>query len=297
MPKRCNVPDNKTTQSIDRGELNKAKFYVGEADAEMDLYRTQLGAVAASTIGCREKDGPNEDSAAIVPVGEQYLVLIVADGVGGLAGARKASNLTVKKIRQAVKGIDEANGKKLRTAILDGIEAANQAVLDLGTNSASTLALAEIGPGYVRTYHVGDSILFLCGQRGYIKLQTTPHSPVGFAMEAGLINETEALQHAELNLIFNVIGSTDMRIEIGSELPMTPRDTLMLASDGLTDNVMQDEIVQIIRKGPLTAAIRSLTELAQDRMNSQADNQPSKPDDFTALLFRQNPPRRVRKHS
>jgi serine/threonine protein phosphatase PrpC len=287
------VPAKKHTDSIDRGELRKARFYVGESAAELDLYRTRLGEVAVSTVGCAEKDGPNEDSAAVIPVGDQYLVLIVADGVGGLAGARRASNLTVKKIRHAIKDIDEANGKKLRTAILDGIEAANQAVLDMGTRSASTMALAEIGPGYVRPYHVGDSILFLCGQRGLVKLQTTPHSPVGFAMEAGLINESEALQHAELNLIFNVIGSADMRIEIGSELPMTVRDTLMLASDGLTDNVMQDEIVQLIRKGPLQQAIRGLTELAQGRMQNDVDNQPSKPDDFTTLLFRQHRPRRA----
>jgi serine/threonine protein phosphatase PrpC len=289
------VPGKKKTSSIDRGELRKAKLYLGEADAELDLYQTKLGSVTASTIGCTEKNGPNEDSAAIIPVSDQHLVLIVADGVGGLAGARHASNLTVKKLRQAVKGIDETNGKRLRTAILDGIEAANQAVLDSGTRSASTLALAEIGPGYVRTYHVGDSILFLCGQRGQIKLQTTPHSPVGFAMEAGLIDETEALQHAELNLILNVIGSTDMRIEIGSELPMAPRDTLLLASDGLTDNVMQEETVKLIRKGPLNVAIKSLTDLAQTRMANEVDKQPSKPDDFTAILFRRNPPRRARK--
>ena len=289
------MPGKKKTNSIDRGELRKAKLYLGEADAELDLYQTKLGSVTASTIGCTEKNGPNEDSAAIIPVSDQHLVLIVADGVGGLAGARHASNLTVKKLRQAVKGIDETNGKRLRTAILDGIEAANQAVLDSGTRSASTLALAEIGPGYVRTYHVGDSILFLCGQRGQIKLQTTPHSPVGFAMEAGLIDETEALQHAELNLILNVIGSTDMRIEIGSELPMAPRDTLLLASDGLTDNVMQEETVKLIRKGPLNVAIKSLTDLAQTRMANEVDKQPSKPDDFTAILFRRNPPRRARK--
>ena len=289
------MPGKKKTNSIDRGELRKAKLYLGEADAELDLYQTKLGSVTASTIGCTEKNGPNEDSAAIIPVSNQHLVLIVADGVGGLAGARHASNLTVKKLRQAVKGIDETNGKRLRTAILDGIEAANQAVLDSGTRSASTLALAEIGPGYVRTYHVGDSILFLCGQRGQIKLQTTPHSPVGFAMEAGLIDETEALQHAELNLILNVIGSTDMRIEIGSELPMAPRDTLLLASDGLTDNVMQEETVKLIRKGPLNVAIKSLTDLAQTRMANEVDKQPSKPDDFTAVLFRRNPPRRARK--
>jgi len=274
---------------MDNGALEGAHLYLGESDRELDVFNTNLGQVAVSTIADREKERPNEDSAAVIPVNEEYLVLIVADGVGGMAGARRASNLTIETIVSAMRSIDEANGRKLRTTILDGIEAANQAVLDLGAGSASTLALAEIGPGYVRTYHVGDSILLQCGQRGRLKQQTTPHSPVGFALEAGLIDENEALQHAELNLVFNVIGSTDMRIEIGSEAPLAPRDTLLLASDGLMDNVMQEEIVTAIRKGPLDTAIDTLTEMAQGRMDTNKPGKPSKPDDFTAILYRPIP--------
>ena len=267
-------------------------MYVGKADIEADHFTTTLGEVAGTAIADKEKPRPNEDSAAIIPVNDEYLILIVADGVGGMAGARNASNLTVETIRKSVQRVDETTGSKLRTAILDGIEAANKAILDLGIGSASTLALAEIGPGYVRTYHVGDSILLICGQRGRIKMMTTPHSPIGFAMEAGLIDESEALQHDELNLIFNVIGSHDMRIEIGSELPIAPRDTLLLASDGLTDNVLQEEIVGAMRVGPLDAALQQLTSLAQGRMSEQQAGMPSKPDDYSAILYRPNAPRR-----
>ncbi len=275
-----------------KGALARAHLLVGDADIERAAYTTPLGEVAAMSIANPEKSGSNEDSAAIIPVGDQYLVLIVADGVGGLAGARRASNLTIETIRRHIADSDETNGPRLRTAILDGIEAANQAVLALGTGSASTLALAELGPGYARTYHVGDSILLMCGQRGALKLLTTPHSPVGFAMEAGLIDESEALQHVELNLVFNVIGSTDMRIEIGSELPLAARDTLLLASDGLTDNVLQDEIIDAIRIGPVGKGIRAITDLAQTRMAEEKAGQPSKPDDCTAILFRPTRPRR-----
>jgi serine/threonine protein phosphatase PrpC len=277
---------------IHKGALAKARLFVGEADVEREAYTTDLGEVAVVSIADHEKPRPNEDSAAIIPVNNQCLVLIVADGVGGMAGARRASNLTVRTIRKHIATIDEASGSHLRTAILDGIEAANQAVLNLGNGSASTLALAELGPGYVRTYHVGDSILMMCGQRGVLKFLTTPHSPVGFAMEAGLINESEALQHAELNLIFNVIGSADMRIEIGSELPIAMRDSLLLASDGLTDNVMQDEIIGSIRTGPVDAALSAIMALAQSRMTEEKPGQPSKPDDCTAILFRPKASRR-----
>jgi len=266
--------------------LEKARLFIGDADVERHVFTTHLGEVSIVSVADHEKPRPNEDSAAIIPVNEQYLVLIVADGVGGMAGARRASNLTVKTIREHIEAIDETNEPRLRTAILDGIEAANQAVLDLGTGSASTLALAELGPGYVRSYHVGDSILLMCGQRGVLKLMTIPHSPVGFAMEAGLIDESEALQHAELNLIFNVIGSADMRIEIGSELPIAARDSLLLASDGLTDNVLQEEIINTIRTGPTSEALGAIMDLAQNRMTEGKPGQPSKPDDCTAILFR-----------
>ncbi len=281
-------------KSIDRGQLDKARFYLGKNDAEIDYYRTEVGQIAASTVGDAEKRGPNEDSAAIVPIDGEYIVLMVADGVGGMAGARRASNLTVSTVRESLGKLEEVTPRRLRTAILDGIETANRRVMEQATGAASTLALAEIGPGYVRTYHIGDSVLILCGQRGRIKLQTTPHSPVGFAMEAGLLDEKDALEHVELNLIFNVIGSNDMRIEIGSELPIAARDTLLLASDGLMDNMMMEEIVGTIRKGRLQAAIRELTQIAQRRMQSLDAGKPSKPDDFTAILFRRHPPRRRR---
>lgn len=289
------MPAKSEDTSIRRGELDRGRMYVGKKDSELDHYVTALGQVAAASIGDVTKDRPNEDSAAIIPVNDKYLVLIVADGVGGMVGARRASNLTIETISKSVNSIDETNGGKLRTAILDGIEAANQKILDLGTGSASTVALAEIGPSYVRTYHVGDSILMICGQRGRLKLMTTPHSPVGFAMEAGLLNEKEALQHSELNLIFNVLGSADMRIEIGSETPLAPYDTLLLASDGLTDNVMQEETIRAIRSGPLDEGLKKLTELAQGRMANHVEGQPSKPDDYTVMLYRPNTPKRWKK--
>jgi serine/threonine protein phosphatase PrpC len=286
------VGDNGSERSIRRGALDRARLYVGKKPSEVDHFTTRFGDVAVATIGNFEKSGPNEDSAAVIPINDDYMVLVVADGVGGMSGAKRASNLTVETIRDAVTGLDETNGGRLRTAILDGIEKANRKILEIGTGSASTLALAEIGPGYVRSYHVGDSIVLICGQRGKLKLITTPHSPVGFALEAGLLDESEALQHAELNLIFNVIGSTDMRIEIGSEQKLGAYDTLLLASDGLTDNVLQEEMIDAVRRGPLDAGLCRLTDLAQGRMANDREGKPSKPDDYTVIVHRPKAPSR-----
>ena len=107
-------------------------------------------------------------------------------------------------------------------------------------------------------------------------------------MEAGFLDRKDALHHEERHLVSNFIGTTDMRIDMGAEVKLKPRDTVLLASDGLTDNIHAHEIVEIIRKGPLSAAIDSISNLARRRMSVESKHQPSKPDDLSVILFRKH---------
>jgi serine/threonine protein phosphatase PrpC len=279
------VTETPNSAATTQGTLDAAQLYVGDADIEIHSFESALGTLAVAIAVSSEKTTQNEDSAALMPVNGDCIVLAVADGVGGLPTGRKASNTAVEKIREALRDVEDEDAR-VRTAILDGIEDANRTLLEMGTGTATTLTVADIRDNQVRTYHVGDSAAWLVGQRGVIKLQTTPHSPVGFGVEAGLIHEDEALDHEELHEISNVVGSNDMRIEIGSRFPIAARDTLLLASDGLFDNVLQDEIVEIIRKGPVAEAVETLWDLARRRMLGEDESKPSKPDDFSAILFR-----------
>jgi serine/threonine protein phosphatase PrpC len=181
----------------------------------------------------------------------------------------------------------------LRTAILNGIEQANQAVCDLGVGAATTFAAVEIQSGSVRPYHVGDSLILLVGQRGRVKLETVSHSPVGFALEAGVMGHGEAMHHEDRHLVSNVLGAPDMRIEVGSERTLAPRDTLVIASDGLSDNLFVREIADHVRRGPLRDAAESLTSTARRRMYAPEDDEPSKADDLTLLAFRRDVRRRA----
>jgi serine/threonine protein phosphatase PrpC len=251
-----------------------------------------LGGVAAVfSTRSPQKETPNEDAAAFWPLGQTSGVLAVADGLGGHAGGERASRLAIETIQKSLQEAIPASAENgepvdLRAAILNGIEAANGAVRELGTGAATTLALVEIQDRTIRTYHVGDSAILVTGQRGKVKLQTIPHSPIGYAVEAGLMKEEEAIHHEERHVISNVIGSDQMRIEIGPPTEMATRDTLLLASDGLFDNLLPDEIIEAIRSGPLDQAVGSLVELAQKRMASPAGTAPSKPDDLTVIAYR-----------
>jgi serine/threonine protein phosphatase PrpC len=112
------------------------------------------------------------------------------------------------------------------------------------------------------------------------------HSPTGFAVEAGMLDQRAALHHEERHLVSNFIGTPDMRIDMGTGIRLNPRDTILLASDGLTDNVHAHEITELIRKGPLLDAVRSMVGLARRRMTVETVHQPSKPDDLSVILFR-----------
>jgi serine/threonine protein phosphatase PrpC len=231
------------------------------------------------------KSTPNEDAAAVIPVDEGAAVLAVADGLGGARGGDRAAALAIHCLADALVARIPSEDS-LRSAILDAFEVANEAVLGLGVGAATTLSVVEVARRAVRPYHAGDSSILVVGQRGRVKLQTVSHSPVGFALEAGLIDEEDALHHEERHVVSNVLGSADMRIEVGSELLLAPRDTVLLASDGLLDNLHAEEIVERVRKGPLEQGALALARDAIRRMTERTRGEPSKPDDLSFVAFR-----------
>lgn len=249
------------------------------------------GELAVFTTPRPGETGGNQDGAALVELGPGRGVLAVADGLGGQPSGDKAARLTLETLVDSVLAV-EAREDNLRPAILDAFERSNERVQALGVGAATTLVVAEIEAGQLRTYHVGDSMVLVVGQRGRRKLQTVSHSPVGYGVEAGMIDESDALHHDELHLISNMVGAPDMRIEMGSPRPLSPFDTVLLASDGLLDNVHLEEIAETIRKGPVHEGARRLAEQARRRMSGEEDREPSKPDDTTFIAFRPRPRRR-----
>ena len=243
------------------------------------------GTMVAFTCRAPDKESDNEDSVAAIPYGPDAVVLVVADGAGGLPAGRRASQTAVRSLEASL-NVAMSETMLLRTAILNGIDAANAAVLELGNGSATTLTVVTIEGQIARSYQIGDSEAIVIGQRGRIRAQTMAHSPTGFAVEAGMLDQRAALHHEERHLVSNFIGTADMRIDMGAGIKLNPRDTVLLASDGLTDNVHAHEITELVRKGPMTDAVNSMVALARRRMTVETIHQPSKPDDLSVILFR-----------
>jgi serine/threonine protein phosphatase PrpC len=243
------------------------------------------GTVCAYTCRAPDKPSENEDTVAIIPYGPDAVALVVADGAGGLPAGKRASMAAATALSGVLQQA-RLRTAPLRNAILDGIDVANAAVRDLGNGAATTLTVVTVEATVARSFQIGDSEAVIVGQRGRIRLQTMPHSPTGFAVEAGFLDQRAALHHEERHLVSNFLGTTDMRIDIGTEMDLMPRDTVLLASDGLMDNVHFDEIVARVRAGPIGAALEKVVGLARRRMADNATGQPCKPDDLSLILFR-----------
>ncbi len=268
-----------------------ARCYFDQSMAEADCAPFAGGQAAVFSARSPCKATPNEDSAAILRASDEAGVLIVADGVGGGVTGEQASRLAVEALQETVLAAMQ-RGDILRTAILDGFELANQRVLALGGGAATTLAAVEIDQLSMRPYHAGDSTILVVGGRGRVKLQTVCHSPVGYAVEAGVLTPTDAMQHADRHIVSNVVGCPAMRIEVGPTLPLAPRDTVLLASDGLHDNLHDAEIITRLRSGSLPQVASRLAADAQARMGTPGTAEPCKPDDLTFIVFRPRAARR-----
>ena len=256
-------------------------------EAIIEGYDIFLGPGIVSFVCSRapDKNRSNEDALLICPCGKNSCVVAVADGVGGGRAGHKASALAVQSMEESLQkaGLDETD---LRGRILDGFELANEKILELGIGAATTMSVVEVNQNILRSYHAGDSETLVVGQKGKLKFQSVSHSPVGAGVEHGFIDEKDAIKHEERHIVSNVLGSTDMRIELSSSIELDPKDSVLVASDGLTDNLTVDEIVETIRSGPLDESTRALHKTAQERMEKPRGSLPSKPDDFTAVLFR-----------
>lgn len=256
----------------------------------------QLGFCCGSAIAysyrCPGKETANEDAAALIQLSTAHGILAVADGVGGQNAGDRAAQTTIRTILKYCEDVSDGSRHNslpsIRSRLLDAIEAANREVLSWGIGAGATLVVVEFLAGKLRIIHVGDAGAMICSNRGRIKFFTVAHAPVAMAVELGFLNESEALVHEDRNIISNCVGSTSMKIEVGPEMVMGKRDSLLLASDGLFDNLKTDEIVALIRAGALPNQTEKLFEKARRRMSNR-DATPCKPDDLTMICFRQSP--------
>ena len=254
------------------------------ADGQDALHVLAAGRIVVGYHGRPGEHGRCEDAALVILLPGGEAVLAVADGMGGGARADDAAASIVDSLAARVQALtEEANS---RIQVLDAIEAASAEIRSWGVGAATTVLVAEIEPEAYRTYHVGDSEALVTGQRGRIKWRTISHSPVGYATASGMLPARDAMVHEDRHLVDSMLGLEGMRVDVGERRRFARRDTLILGTDGLFDNLSESEIVEIVRKGKLEVAGAELLSRVQARMEAAESGGAGKPDDVAFILYR-----------
>ena len=208
----------------------------------------------------------------------------VCDGMGGARGGRLASTMAVDALQQAIEaGIDEAHTPQAGRALLESaVEQANRSVYEKarGTPSLSgmgtTVVCALVRGGLAQYVHVGDSRIYLFRNNKLLQL-TKDHSMVQEMVEQGALTEEEAQNHPRKNLITRALGvGRDVEADF-SEKEVSPRDILLLCSDGLSNVVTDQELLyEVIHGGEAVTCCERLLDIALKR---------GAPDNVTAVLI------------
>src|SRR5688572_3928423 len=210
-------------------------------------------------------------------------IFIVADGMGGHAAGEVASEMAVRITSReigSVRGLTEPQvGERVRAAI----RLANDHIFErtlmehdkrgMGT-TATVLVLMR---GRYLIGQVGDSRAYLL-RDGTLSQLTKDHSYVQEQVDAGLLTPDQARVHPYSNVITRCVGAgVDVAPDIyfGS---LEKGDVLLLASDGLTGMLEDEQLVTILESngGP---------QAWVDRMVSEA-NRRGGLDNITAIVVR-----------
>jgi len=196
----------------------------------------------------------------------------VIDGMGGHAAGEQAAQIALERIRVRLERQTDAVEQRVREAITIANNAIHEAAQSKPewNGMACVLTVAVIDNGFATVGHVGDSRLYKL-RNGSINKITRDHSPVGEREDAGELTEIEAMAHPRRNEVFRDVGSQlhspddpDF-IEI-QRIPFERDSALLLCSDGLSDVLPSDQILEIVqgRAGDRWDAVRTLIEAAND---------------------------------
>lgn len=223
---------------------------------------TRLKAGAATDTG--QVRSNNEDNLLV-----SERLFAVADGMGGHSAGEVASQVAIDALRVAFNGDPSIDG------LVEAVRRANEAVLakadddpELGgmgtTLTAVALVPAADGEELV-VVNVGDSRTYLLRQ-GELNQLTEDDSLVGQLVRDGQIDRREARRHPQRNIVTKALG-LEGRLDVDPlQLIPVEGERLLLCSDGLSDEVDEDEIASILRQNPDPQnAARALVEVANER--------------------------------
>ena len=234
----------------------------------------------------------------------KFLLLAVADGMGGHAKGEEASKIALNAIARAV--IPDLLNNTPFTKILEkGIQNANQDILDYtaenpeASGMGTTSVCAVVKDNQIHLANVGDSRAYRVSDDEICRV-TKDHSYVQALIDEGDITEEQAREHPRKNEITRAVGIMPS-IEVDTmKLTLDSDESLLLCCDGVIAHLSDDDIHKIIRDSPdPQTACQEIVDMANERGGSDnisliilssegsdiKEPEPPEPDDATTKII------------
>lgn len=192
----------------------------------------------------------NEDIYDNISI-ENYDFFIVADGMGGHSDGELASGLACKSFTNFIKNEDISTYPDVVEFQEEAIFAANDAVFELATEKSEKMGTTVVctcidyrNNSYLFS-HIGDSRIYLYRDKELIQI-TKDHSLLNELLDRGAIKEDEVEDFANKSAVTRAVGVGEIVHADHKIIETKKGDIILMVTDGLTNEVTDDGIVEIL---------------------------------------------------
>ena len=177
------------------------------------------------------------------------MLLALSDGMGGAAAGEVASSLALSTL---VRELHQTGNERMDRALEAAVHVANARVLEAASSAerrgmGATLTAVVIVDGIAWIAEVGDSRAYLLRGRQLHQL-TRDQSYVQMLVDMGALSEEEAKDSPKRNMILQAVGTApDLRVALGA-LSLRRGDRLLLCSDGLSNELDDSELADLLTR-------------------------------------------------
>jgi len=210
----------------------------------------------------------NQDAYFAGEISQDTTFAVVCDGMGGANAGNVASTTAVKSISEyIIKSYREnMSADDIVKMLKNAIVSANIEIYDLAISNeelsgmGTTVVAAVVRNGNAVIANVGDSRIYLIDDN--ITQLTTDHSIVQTLIESGKITVEDAKVHPRKNVITRALGAeSDVAVDI-AEYNLSENNTLLLCTDGLTNFVSEEDILNTFKQNDISCVSEKLVDLA-----------------------------------
>jgi protein phosphatase len=206
------------------------------------------------------------------------LLLVLADGMGGHLRGEVAATITLQTLSAMFQQQATPYVKIPERFLEEAFMAAHQeihrykAMHNLPDTPRTTVVACLIQHNIATWAHCGDSRLYWM-RAGQVLACTRDHSHVENLIAKGLVLPSERTTHPDRNKLYNCLGASSLpKVEISRRASLLPGDVMLLCSDGLWNELADDDMAQRLQSQTVVRAVPEMLRQAVAAAGPASDN-------------------------